>query len=82
MVEADLLRGTYVDPRSVAKFPHRDDDWDVMGWECVALDLAGKAGIATPQNATSSRCPTHTGPCCFGALTAPNAATACPTSAR
>lgn len=32
----------------VAKFPHRDDDWDVMGWECVALDLADKAGIATP----------------------------------
>jgi len=30
-VEADLLRGTSVDPRSVAKFPHRDDDWDVMG---------------------------------------------------
>ena len=32
----------------VAKFPHRDDDWDVMAWECVALDLAAKAGIATP----------------------------------
>lgn len=32
----------------VAKFPHRDDDWDVMGWECVALDLADKAGITTP----------------------------------
>jgi serine/threonine-protein kinase HipA len=33
----------------VAKFPHRDDDWDVMGWECVALDLADKAGITTPE---------------------------------
>lgn len=32
----------------VAKFPHRDDDWDVMGWECVALDMAELAGIQTP----------------------------------
>ena len=37
------------DQLHVAKFPHREDDWDVMGWECVALDLADKAGIATPE---------------------------------
>lgn len=34
----------------VAKFPHRDDEWDVMAWECVALDLAEKAGIQTPTH--------------------------------
>lgn len=33
---------------SIAKFPHREDEWDVMGWECVALDVAEAAGIQTP----------------------------------
>ncbi len=33
----------------IAKFPHRSDEWDVMAWECVALDLAGDAGIDVPE---------------------------------
>lgn len=33
----------------VAKFPHRDDEWDVMAWEKTALDLAERAGIPVPQ---------------------------------
>jgi serine/threonine-protein kinase HipA len=32
----------------IAKFPHRDDTWDVMAWEATALDLAQMAGIAVP----------------------------------
>lgn len=32
----------------MAKFPHRDDEWDVMAWEKWALDLADGAGISTP----------------------------------
>jgi serine/threonine-protein kinase HipA len=32
----------------IAKFPHRDDAWDVMAWEATALDLAEKAGITVP----------------------------------
>jgi serine/threonine-protein kinase HipA len=27
----------------IAKFPHHDDDWDVMAWEATALELAGTA---------------------------------------
>ncbi len=34
---------------ALAKFPHKADDWDVMGWEATALDLAERAGIATPR---------------------------------
>ncbi len=34
----------------IAKFPHRHDEWDVMGWECVALDLAESAGLAVPPH--------------------------------
>jgi serine/threonine-protein kinase HipA len=34
----------------IAKFPHQDDEWDVMAWECVALDLATHAGIHTPPH--------------------------------
>lgn len=30
---------------AIAKFPHKDDDWNAVLWECVALDLADKAGI-------------------------------------
>ncbi|MEO7123618.1 MAG: HipA domain-containing protein, partial [Lacisediminihabitans sp.] len=32
----------------IAKFPHPDDDWDVMAWEATALDLAKAAGVTTP----------------------------------
>jgi len=32
----------------LAKFPHRSDDWDVMGWEKTALDIADRAGVAVP----------------------------------
>jgi len=32
----------------IAKFPHRDDEWDVMAWEKWALDLAEASGIQTP----------------------------------
>ena len=30
---------------AIAKFPHREDDRDVVLWEAVALALAGRAGI-------------------------------------
>ena len=33
---------------SIAKFPQADDSYPVMQWEAVALDLAGRAGIAVP----------------------------------
>lgn len=33
----------------IAKFPHHADQWDVMGWEKTALDLADAAGIAVPH---------------------------------
>lgn len=32
----------------IAKFPHRDDEWNVMAWEKTALDLAEDATINTP----------------------------------
>ncbi|MER7244908.1 type II toxin-antitoxin system HipA family toxin [Kribbella sp. NPDC000426] len=32
----------------IAKFPHRNDDWDIMAWEKTALDLAERAGIEVP----------------------------------
>lgn len=34
----------------IAKFPHAHDDWDVMAWEKVALDLAADAGITVPAS--------------------------------
>jgi serine/threonine-protein kinase HipA len=34
---------------SIAKFPSKIDDADVVAWEAVALTLAGKAGIETPE---------------------------------
>jgi len=34
----------------IAKFPHQHDDWDVMAWEKLTLDLAAAAGIAVPEN--------------------------------
>jgi HipA-like C-terminal domain/Sigma-70, region 4 len=33
----------------IAKFPHPDDDWEVMAWEKTALDLAERAGIEVPR---------------------------------
>lgn len=35
---------------AIAKFPHRDDDINIVLWESVALKLAASAGIAVPQN--------------------------------
>ena len=32
----------------IAKFPHQHDDWDVMAWEKLTLDLAATAGIGVP----------------------------------
>ena len=34
---------------AIAKFPHAQDDFDVVRWEGVALDLAAQAGIAVPE---------------------------------
>jgi len=34
---------------AIAKFPKQDDEIDVIGWEAVALTLAAKAHIATPE---------------------------------
>jgi serine/threonine-protein kinase HipA len=34
---------------AIAKFPRRDDEIDVIGWEAVALSLARKAGIEVPD---------------------------------
>jgi serine/threonine-protein kinase HipA len=32
----------------IAKFPHPEDEWDVMAWEATALDLAAAAGVRVP----------------------------------
>lgn len=32
----------------IAKFPHHEDEWDVMAWEATALDLAETAGVPVP----------------------------------
>lgn len=34
----------------IAKFPHRQDEWDVMAWEWISLRVAADAGITTPEN--------------------------------
>lgn len=34
---------------AVAKFPHRDDEWNTVAWETVALSLAAKAGVTVPS---------------------------------
>lgn len=34
---------------AIAKFPGKDDETDIIGWEAVALTLASKAGIEVPQ---------------------------------
>lgn len=33
----------------IAKFPHHNDEWDVMAWEKTTLDLAERAGITVPN---------------------------------
>jgi serine/threonine-protein kinase HipA len=33
----------------IAKFPHAEDEWDVMAWEKTTLDLAEIAGIRVPE---------------------------------
>jgi len=34
----------------IAKFPHRQDKWDVIAWEWVCLNAAAEAGIRVPVN--------------------------------
>jgi len=34
---------------TIAKFPHKDDEIDIVRWEAVALTLAAKAGIPVPD---------------------------------
>lgn len=34
----------------LAKFSHPGDEWDVIAWEKVALEIAAKAGISTPRS--------------------------------
>jgi len=34
---------------AIAKFPHRDDEWNVVLWEAVVLSLAEKSGIEIPR---------------------------------
>jgi serine/threonine-protein kinase HipA len=43
--KASVLDG---DKLYIAKFPHRQDEIDVIAWEWVALELAAAAGITTP----------------------------------
>jgi serine/threonine-protein kinase HipA len=38
------------DTLQIAKFPHRDDQWDVMAWEATALQLAELAGVSIPDH--------------------------------
>ncbi len=35
---------------ALAKFPHREDQWDVMAWEATSHDLARRAGIRVPEH--------------------------------
>jgi serine/threonine-protein kinase HipA len=34
----------------IAKFPHRQDSWDVIAWEWASLNVAAEAGISVPEN--------------------------------
>lgn len=34
---------------AIAKFPHKEDEWNTVIWEAVALTLAEKAGISVPS---------------------------------
>jgi serine/threonine-protein kinase HipA len=35
---------------AIAKFPSPHDEWDVMRWEAVALELARRAGVSVPDS--------------------------------
>lgn len=37
------------DVLAVAKFPHKNDDYDTVTWEAVALTLASRSGIRVPD---------------------------------
>jgi len=37
------------DSLAIAKFPHKEDEFNVVSWEAVALDLAEKSGIRVPS---------------------------------
>ena len=34
---------------AIAKFPRRDDEYEVVVWEAIALTLAYRGGIQVPQ---------------------------------
>jgi serine/threonine-protein kinase HipA len=34
----------------LAKFSHPGDQWDVMAWEKVSLDIAAAAGVEVPES--------------------------------
>jgi serine/threonine-protein kinase HipA len=34
---------------AIAKFPHKEDEWNTVLWEAVSLSLARRAGIAVPD---------------------------------
>ena len=34
---------------AIAKFPRKDDEYNTVAWEAVALSLAAMAGIAVPS---------------------------------
>ena len=34
----------------IAKFPHKQDQWDVIAWEWVCLSVAKEAGVCVPEN--------------------------------
>jgi len=34
----------------IAKFPHKQDKWDVISWEWICLNAASEAGINVPDN--------------------------------
>ena len=34
---------------AIAKFPHSSDEWDVMAWEAVSLDILARAQCLVPQ---------------------------------
>ncbi len=54
---------------SIAKFPKETDDYSMETWEEIALRLASRAGIATPQHELIEWPARRS--CCRGASTAP-----------
>jgi serine/threonine-protein kinase HipA len=39
---------------AIAKFPSRSDDYDIIRWESLALDIAGRAGLVVPHHRLES----------------------------